>query len=76
VTLAEAKTECERWFSYIKREEDRSIAMQKIAAARRAGTMDLDEARRQQRALENRSVTVFDGARLEQAVRTLLKHVR
>ncbi len=76
MTLAEAKTECERWFSHINRQKDKSIALQKIAAARRAGTMDLEEARRQQRALDNCSVTVFDGARLEQAVRTLLKHVR
>jgi hypothetical protein len=76
MSIADARVECERWFAYLDKQREKSIAMQKIASARRAGTMDLDEARRQQRALDGNSVTVFDGARLEQAVRTLLKHVR
>jgi hypothetical protein len=75
MTLVQAKEECERWFAYIKRQETKSIEMQKIAAARRSGEIDENEGRRRVRALDNCSVTVFDGARLEQAVRVLLKHV-
>lgn len=75
MTLTEAKAECERWFAYIKRQETKSIEMQKIAGAVRRGEIDADESLRRVRALDNCSLTVFDGARLEQAVRVLLKHV-
>lgn len=74
MTLAEARAECERWFAYLKRQQDKAIAMQKIATARRNGEIDLEEGRRRVRALDNCSVTVFDGANLEKAVRVLLKH--
>lgn len=74
MSIDEARAECERWFAYLQRQEDKSIELQKIAAARRAGEMDLEEARRRMRALDNCSVTVFDGANLEKAVRVLLKH--
>jgi hypothetical protein len=74
VKLAEAKTECERWFAYLQRSKDKAIAMQEIAGARRRGEIDEQEGRRRVRALDN-GVTVFDGANLEKAVRLLLKHV-
>ncbi len=76
MTIAEAKAECERWFSYIKRQEDKSIAIQKVAAAVRAGEIDQDEARRRVRGLDNCSVTVFNGANLQKAVQVLMKHVK
>jgi len=73
VKLSEAKTECERWFAYLDRQRKKTIAIQKIAAERRAGTIDEEEGRRRLRAIDKCSVTVFDGARLEKAVRLLLK---
>jgi hypothetical protein len=73
MTLDEARAECERWFAYLKRQENKSIEMQKLASLRRSGEIDETEARRRMRSLDNCSVTVFDGARLEQAVRVLLK---
>lgn len=72
--LTAAKTECERWFAYLKRQEDKSIAMQHIARERREGKIDLEEGRRRIAALDNNSVTVYDGANLAKAVRVLLKH--
>ena len=73
--LPEAKAECERWFDYLNRQRDKSIAMQRIAAARRSGQIDHDEGQRRVRALDNNSIRVYDGANLEKAVRVLLKHV-
>ncbi len=74
MTLAEAKAECERWFAYLKRQETKAVEMGRIAQARRSGEIDEHEGRRRVRALDNCSVTVFDGANLEKAVRVLLKH--
>lgn len=73
--LAEAKAECERWFAYLKRQEEKSLAIQKIATARRLGEIDENEGRRRLRSIDNCSVTVYDGANLAKAVRVLLKHL-
>jgi len=76
VTIDEAKTECERWFAHLKRQEERSVALQRLAADRRAGTCDDAEKRRRLAELDEQAgVTVYDGARLEKAVRTLLRHI-
>ena len=72
--IAEAKAECERWLAYLKIQEAKSLALQQLAAERRAGTCSDDELRRRKRAIDG-GVTVYDGANLERAVRTLLKHV-
>ena len=76
MTLDEAKTECERWLAHLDRQRHKSVEMQKIASGRRAGEIDLEQAHHRIRALDNRSVTVFDAARLEQAVRLILKKLR
>lgn len=73
MTLAEAKTECERWFAYLQRQEDKAAAMQKIASERRAGHIDENEGRRRVRQLDS-GVKVYDGSNLAKAVRVLLKH--
>ena len=75
MTLTKAKAECERWFAYLKRQEEKAVAFQKIAAAVRSGEIDQTEARRQQRRIDGCGITVYDGANLEKAVRVLLKHV-
>lgn len=74
MTLTEAKAECQRWFSYLGKQRERAEAIQRLAARRREGTIDAAAAKREL-ALLDRSVTVYDGARLEQAVKCLLKHV-
>ena len=73
--LDQARAECERWFAYLQAQKDKAVAMQRIAAARRAGEIDEAEGRRRVRSLDS-GVTVFDGANLEKAVRVLLKHAK
>jgi len=70
--LDEARAECERWLSYLARQEERSIALQKLASDRRSGKCDDIEMRRRMSAIDR--VTVYDGARLADAVRAMLKH--
>lgn len=76
MNLTEAKAECERWFAYLKRQEDKSLAVQKIASDRRNGVIGGDEACRRLRNIDGCSVTVYDGANLQKAVRVLLKNVK
>ena len=65
---------CEGWFAYIERQKQKSIEVQKLAAMARSGQQE--EAQRRLRQLDNCSVTVYDGARLEPAVRHLVKLAR
>jgi hypothetical protein len=76
VKLAEAKEECERWFTYLEREKDRCVTIQQIAAAVRKGEITSDEGQKRIRRIDGCSVTVYDGANLQKAVRVLLKHVQ
>lgn len=64
---------CESWFAYIEAQRQRSIEMQKLATMARNGQGD--EARRCMAQID-RTPTVYDGARLEPAVRHLLKLAR
>jgi len=75
MNLVEAKAECERWLAYLKRQEEKAVAIQQIAADRRSGKCDAGEAQRRLRTIDNCSVTVYDGARLADAVRVLLKAI-
>lgn len=70
----EALEICEGWFAYIERQNQKSIEVQKLAAMARNGQQD--EAQRRLRQLDSCSVTVYDGARLEPAVRHLVKLAR
>jgi hypothetical protein len=74
MTLNEAKAECERWFAYLKRQEEKSLALQKLATARRTGEIDEREGQRRLRTIQG-SPTVYDGANLEKAVRVLLNNI-
>lgn len=70
---AEAIAICEGWFAYIERQKELAVEMQKLAAMARAGQQE--EAQRRLRQMDN-SVTVYDGVRLEPAVRALVKLAR
>jgi hypothetical protein len=72
--LLEAVEICEGWFAYNDRQKARSIEMQKLASMARAGQQE--EAQRRLRQLDLKSVTVYDGSRLEPAVRFLLKEIK
>lgn len=62
---------CNGWFAYIERQKQKSIEVQKLAAMARNGQQD--EAQRRLRQLDTTSLTVYDGGRLEPAVRHLVK---
>jgi hypothetical protein len=70
MTYDEAIEICEGWFAYIERQKQKSIEVQELAAMARNGQRE--EAQRRLRQLDN-SVTVYDGGRLEPAVRHLVK---
>lgn len=72
MTKDEAIEECKRWLAYLKRQEEKSIEIQKLATERRAGKVNDAEKDRRLAAI-NRDVTVYDGARLAKAVRLLIK---
>lgn len=74
-TLAEAKAECERWFAYLKSQEDQSKELQKLAADRRAGRCDAWEGERRRNEIQGNGLTVYDGSNLADAVRILLKNI-
>ena len=72
MNIDEAKKECQRWLDYLAREERRSLELQKLATDRRSGKCDDKEKDRRLAAI-NRSPVVYDGARLADAVRTLME---
>lgn len=65
----EAIAICETWFSHIEDERKRCVEMQRLAAMSRSGQGE--EARRLMAKLD-RTPRVYDGARLEPAVRHLV----
>lgn len=73
MTLEEAKAECGRWFAYLERQRLRSLELQQLASARRAGILTLEEANQRMHQMD--TITVYDGAELEKAVKVLLKHL-
>lgn len=73
MTDAEAIEICEGWFAYIERQRQKSAEVQKLATMARNGQQK--EAQRRLRQLDN-DVTVYDGSRLEPAVRALVKSAR
>lgn len=72
--LVQAKAECERWFAYLRRQEEKTDAMQQLAADRRSGKCDEAEGKRRLRQIDSEGVKVYDGARLYDAVKVLLRH--
>ena len=71
MTLKEAKEECRRWLEHCTAQEKRSYEMQKLAKDRRDGNCDELEMRRRKRKIEKQP-TVYDGSKLQDAVRVLL----
>lgn len=74
MNLIEAKEECQRWLAHLDRQKAKAAEMQRIAAGRRDGTVTWQQAQRRLRALDS-GVTVYDGARLAEAVMLLLKRI-
>jgi hypothetical protein len=66
----EAVRICQEWFAHIEHGRRRSVEIQKLASMARNG--QADEARRRLRQIDN-TPTVYDGDRLEPAVRHLVE---
>jgi hypothetical protein len=74
--LPEATAECQRWLDYLERQKETSAAMQRLASDRRTGKCDHAEGQRRLAAIDrSKGLTVYDGAKLAEAVTFLLKHV-
>ena len=71
--LREARSECRRYLNYVETQEKRSVALQKLASDRRAGRCDEREARRRLSDINGPSPVVYDGAKLVEAIKVLLK---
>jgi len=65
----EAVRICQEWFAYIERQRAKSVEVQKLATMARNGRQA--EAQRRLRQIDN-DVTVYDGDRLEPAVKHLV----
>jgi hypothetical protein len=60
---------CERWFAYLERQRQRSVELQRLATLART---EPKEAQRRLRQMDT-DVTVYDGGRLEPAMRLLVE---
>lgn len=69
----EAIAICEAWFAHNEADRARAVEMQRLATMARSG--QVDEARRRMAQID-RSPRVFDGSRLEPAVRHLVEQSR
>lgn len=69
---ADAIAICEEWFAYLARQRQKAIEVQRLAVLARTKP---EEAQQELRRLD-RSVTVYDGARLEPAVKELVRQAR
>jgi hypothetical protein len=73
MNVKEAVSICEEWFAYIERQKQKSIELQRLATMARNGQQE--EAQRRRRQIDS-TPTVYDGARLEPAVRFLVQFAR
>jgi hypothetical protein len=72
VNVSEAIEVCEAWFVHNERQRSKSVEIQRLAALART---EPNEARRKLAQIDRQPV-VFDGARLEPAVRALIRAVK
>jgi hypothetical protein len=73
VKTPEAIEICEGWFAYIERQKTKAAEVQRLAVLARTQP---EEAKQRLRQMDSKSVTVYDGARLEPAVRHLVEIAR
>lgn len=71
----EAIRECERWFAHLEKQKEKSIRLQELAAHARKGKAEQLEAQAEVRKMD-RQPRVYDGSRLADAVRVLIKEVK
>jgi len=67
----EAIAICKEWFEYLYRQREQATKLQELASRARKGTKEANEARVEMLNMD-RSLTVYDGDRLEPAVKHLV----
>lgn len=72
MNTAEAIAICKAWFAHNEDSRKRSVEMQRLAALARSGLDGWRKAQERMRQID-RSLTVYDGSRLEPAVRHLVE---
>ncbi len=72
MTTVEAIAICEAWFAHNERQRAQAVEMQRLAQMARHG--QAEEARKLMANID-RTPLVFDGSRLEPAVRFLVEHI-
>lgn len=65
---------CQEWFRHLERQRAKTARMAELAALARTGPEGHAEAKRQLRQID-KTPSVYDGGRLEPAVRQLLRHI-
>jgi len=75
MNIEEAKAECNRWLAYLEKQKEKSIIVQELAKDVRLGKISSDHAKKRLRDID-RGVTVYDGAKLAEAVKLLLKNCK
>lgn len=73
--LDEAKAECQRYLDYQQSQEEKSAALQRLEAERRAGKHTAAEAQRIIQQIQGVGITVYDGGTLADAIRAILSHL-
>lgn len=71
MNIDDARIVCGQWFDYLRRQREKSIELQHLASLARTGPEGAAEAKRRMGQIDKQP-HVFDGARLEPAVRALL----
>jgi hypothetical protein len=73
LTLEEARQICEDWLAFIERQKTHAKMMQEAARLAKAGKQH--EANQLKMKVDAAKMVVYDGGRLEPAVRTILTHL-
>lgn len=74
MTLNEARNECRRYLNYLAVQEEKAIALQRLASDRRNGRCDAKEGERRMRDIQGANPTVYDSTNLAEAVKVMLRH--
>jgi hypothetical protein len=76
MNIAEAVAECEHWWAYLEQQKARAVEMQRLAALARTGPEGHAEALKRKRQIDTTSLVVYDGAKLCEATKVLVKLAR
>ena len=73
MNLTDARCEAQRYLDYLGRQRGKAALLGQIAGQVRRGEIASSEGQRLARSIDASGVVVYDGAKLEEAITTLLK---